>query len=150
MQLIDKEVAAGVHASRVIVAGFSQGGALALTTGLSYAKPLGGVIALSGYVRRAVHTHAGVLTRRKLPRPQSFAVNTANAHTPVLFCHGDADPVVRLDWGQRSAERVKELGVANVTFKVYANMAHSASVQEVADVVGFMRAAFARNPPPPA
>jgi len=77
-------------------------------------------------------------------------VHEANANTPVLFCHGDADPVVRLDWGQRSAERVKELGVANVTFKVYANMAHSASVQEVADVVGFMRAAFTRNPPPPA
>jgi len=51
VQLIDKEIAAGVPANRVIVAGFSQGGALALTTGLSYAKPLGGVIALSGYVR---------------------------------------------------------------------------------------------------
>ena len=121
--LIDKEIASGIAPERIIVAGFSQGGAIALTTGMTYPKKLGGVISMSGY----------------LPRPAEFAIHACQVNTPVLFCHGDSDDVVRLDWGRKSAERLKQLGATNIEFKVYRGMPHSACAEEVVDVAAFVR-----------
>jgi len=98
--LIDKEIAAGVPANRIIVAGFSQGGAMALLTGLTHPRSLGGVVCACrpplpfvGLTRDV----AAAAMSGYLPRPAEFAVHKANANTPVLFCHGDDDDVVHIE-----------------------------------------------------
>lgn len=74
--LIQREIHAGIPASRIILAGFSQGGAMALYCGLQYEQQLAGLICASGY----------------LPTPKKIPVNFTNL--PVLICHGQADDVV--------------------------------------------------------
>ena len=61
----------------------------------------------------------------------------ANAATPVLFCHGDADEVVRLQFGQQSADALRGAGLP-VTFKIYRGMGHSACPAELSDVADFL------------
>lgn len=90
--------------------------------GLQHEQRLAGVISMSGY----------------LPRPESFKPSTAALDTPVLFCHGTSDDVVRLDWAQLSEKRVKETGVKNVQFKIYERMGHSAVPTEIRDVLKFL------------
>jgi predicted esterase len=89
--LIDAEVAAGVPRERIVLAGFSQGGALALFTGLNQPGRLAGIVAMSAYLP---------LPEKVKPAPEALA-------TPVLLCHGDADGVVPLDFGKDALARVK-------------------------------------------
>ena len=58
--------------------------------------------------------------------------------TPILFCHGTADPMVKMDWGKKSMEYLKELG-ADTRWKTYPGMEHSACVEEFQDVVAFVQ-----------
>lgn len=62
----------------------------------------------------------------------------ANKQTPILMCHGDADPVVLHTYGKESAEYLKKLGY-NVTFNTYPGLVHSASPEEVADIAKFIK-----------
>ena len=125
--LIDAEEAAGVPRSRIVVAGFSQGAASALMQ-LRGDKPLAGVVALSGY----------------LPLAGDGPVSPANAATPVLMCHGDADAVVAYKFGVDSAEALKRAGMGSVEFKTYRGMGHSACNDELSDLADFLTA---RLPP---
>ncbi len=77
--LIDRERAAGISAARIVLAGFSQGGAIALQAGLRYAQPLAGILALSTY----------------LPLAATLAAEAAPANRaiPILMCHGRQDPI---------------------------------------------------------
>jgi phospholipase/carboxylesterase len=84
--LVAREEERGVPAGRIVVAGFSQGGAMALHVGTRYAKGLLGIMVLSGYEVLA-HTH-----------PVEEA--PANQSTPMLFCHGTADPLVPVEAGR--------------------------------------------------
>jgi len=124
--LIQNEINSGIKSERIIVAGFSQGGAMAITTGLKFPSKLGGVVALSGY----------------LPRPNEFVPSAANKNTKVFFGHGDEDDVVQLPWAQLSADKLKGLGVTNVEFKIYKGMPHSACRSEIDDVIDFVRSAM--------
>ncbi len=110
--------------SRIVVAGFSQGGAVALTVGLRSPTPLAGVVALSTW----------------LPLASSYpaAVGAGAAATPAIMCHGTQDQVVKTEYGVRSAERLKELG-QTVEFLTY-RMAHSAVPEELSAVAAFLRA----------
>jgi phospholipase/carboxylesterase len=84
--LLDREVARGVPAERIVLAGFSQGAALALHAGTRYAKRLAGILFLSGYEVRSASRAA-----EEAP---------ANRPTPMLFCHGRYDQVVPLQGGR--------------------------------------------------
>ena len=90
-------------------------------------------------VRRRQH---GVARDRKerayLPRAEALVATPAGVQAPVLFCHGDADPVVPILWARMSSDRVKTLGGHDVVFKAYRGMAHSASEAELRDAGEFL------------
>lgn len=117
-QLIARENARNIASRNIVLAGFSQGGAVALQTGLRYAETLAGVMALSTY----------------LPLAESFAqeATAANAKTPVFMAHGTHDPVVAYARGRTSAEHLQQAGYA-VEWHDYP-MQHSVCLEEIADV----------------
>ena len=94
--LVDRERAAGISAGRIVLAGFSQGGAIALQAGLRYAEPLAGILALSTY----------------LPLASTLAAEAAaaNQSVPILMCHGREDPIVPLELAEKSCDTLNDLG----------------------------------------
>ena len=96
--LIDRECAAGISAARIVLAGFSQGGAIALQAALRYPRALAGILALSTYLPLAA-TLASEAT-------------AANHAIPILMCHGLHDPVVPLDLARQSLAALKAQGYA--------------------------------------
>lgn len=121
--LIEKEITGGIPADRVVLAGFSQGGAIALYGGLTLKHKLAGIMGLSTYLP----------LRAKFP--QGFGPNKS---VPVLMCHGEADMVVDVNWGRLSSELLKGHGV-DVNWKTYPGMGHSTSVKELKDIVSFLK-----------
>ncbi|KAG2499161.1 hypothetical protein HYH03_002742 [Edaphochlamys debaryana] len=121
-ELIQKEVASGIPTSKVVVGGFSQGGAVALMMLRSNVQ-LGAVVGLSCYV--PLHTEQPVFSE-------------ANAKTPIFMGHGDADQTVAFSFGQKSYKLLQSLG-ANVEFQPYMGMAHSACQREFDDVLEFVK-----------
>ena len=119
---IADEVAAGVPEERIIIAGFSQGGAMALHIGLRRPRRLAGVMALSAY----------------LPVRATLAADAspANRETPILMCHGVHDGVVPLSLGVASREHLQSLGY-RVEWRTYA-MEHQVSMEEVADISAWL------------
>ncbi|KAI0894169.1 Phospholipase/carboxylesterase [Annulohypoxylon nitens] len=125
--LIQAEIDAGIPASRIVLGGFSQGGAISLFTGLTSKYKLAGIVALSSYL----------LLDSKFP---DFVKENDNNHkTPVLMCHGDEDQVVPTNFGKVSYELLKSQGF-DVTMKIYPGMAHSACVEELDEVEAFLGA----------
>jgi phospholipase/carboxylesterase len=122
--LIENEVARGIPCERIVLAGFSQGCAMALHTGLRLPKRLAGVIALSGY----------------LPLADRFAAqrHAANAETPIFMAHGTMDPVVVLARAEESRQLLAELGHA-VQWHTYP-MQHSLHPRQIQDISGFLQA----------
>ncbi len=117
-KLIARENARGVPSERIVLAGFSQGGAIALAAGLLHTKKLAGVVALSTYLPM----HA-VLTAER---------HSANASTPIFWGHGLADPVVVLQRGLDSRDALQALGYP-VDWHTYP-MLHAVCPQEIADL----------------
>lgn len=101
-----QEMDAGIPAERIVLGGFSQGGAMALFTGLGGEPAIGGVVGLSCWLP---------LVDKFV---QSLPADQVKANTPVFLGHGDADPVVRPELGAMSAEKLKALGFT-VTRKIY-------------------------------
>ncbi|AWP17091.1 putative acyl-protein thioesterase 1-like [Scophthalmus maximus] len=124
--LIDQEVRNGIPSHRIILGGFSQGGALSLYTALTTQQKLAGVVALSCW----------------LPLRNSFpqaSANIANKDMYVLQCHGDADPLVPFIFGSQTAEKMKSLiNPANITFKSYRGLPHNACPEEMVDIKRFI------------
>jgi phospholipase/carboxylesterase len=120
--LVRRERERGIPAERIVVAGFSQGGAMALFLGPRWPERLGGVIALSTY----------------LPLSDTLAkeAHPANAAVPVFQAHGSFDPVVPLAVGEKSRERLRALGY-DVDWRSYP-MPHSLCAQEVEDLRDFL------------
>jgi phospholipase/carboxylesterase len=120
--LIQREIERGIAPERIVLAGFSQGCAMALHTGLRFPQRLAGVMALSGY----------------LPLADTFAAerSPANAHTPVFMAHGSADPVVVPTRGEASRDVLASLGYP-VQWHSYP-MQHSVHPREIADIAVFL------------
>jgi phospholipase/carboxylesterase len=121
--LIENEVARGIAFDRIVLAGFSQGCAMALHTGLRLPHRLAGIMALSGY----------------LPLADRFATERmqANAKTPVFMAHGTQDPVVVLARGENSRDALATMGHP-VQWHTYP-MQHAVHPHEIADIASFLK-----------
>jgi len=120
---IARERVDGIAARRIILAGFSQGGATALHVGLRHDESLGGIIALSCYLplRHRVVTETHV----------------ANRATPILMCHGREDVVVLPAFGEQSRDAMREAGL-NVEWHIY-SMAHALCRPEIFDISAWLQ-----------
>ena len=122
--LIARERARGIAARSIVLAGFSQGGAMALQTGLRHPERLAGILALSAYL--------------PLPETLEGEVSQANRDVPIFMAHGTEDPVIPLSWAMRSRDRLIALGYA-VEWHEYP-MPHSVCAEEIADIGRWLRA----------
>ena len=120
--LIANEKARGIAAGRIVVAGFSQGCAMALMTGLRHGERLAGIVGLSGYLPIAATTAA--------------ERHASNHDTPVFLAHGRQDPVVPIARAQQSRDALAALGYT-IEWHEYA-MAHSVCIEEIGDLNAFL------------
>jgi predicted esterase len=104
--LIAAEIASGIPSERIVLGGFSQGGAMSLFAGTTCPQKLGGIIGLSSYLLLADKIKALV--------PEG----NPNKDTPIFMGHGDADSMVLPQWGRTSAEVLREMGY-KVDLKIY-------------------------------
>ena len=125
-QLIEHEIAAGIQPENIVIAGFSQGGAVALQTGLRYPQKLAGVMALSTY----------------LPLAESFEQEATpqNRTTPVFMAHGTHDPVVAYPLAVQSKDILLVNGY-RVEWHEYP-MQHSVCLEELTDIATWLKAAL--------
>jgi phospholipase/carboxylesterase len=127
--LIANEIKRGIASENIVLAGFSQGAAMALHTGLRMATPLAGIIALSGY----------------LPLADRIAIerNHANSGTPIFMAHGVHDTVVIPKRGEDSRDALQALGYA-VEWKAY-ETEHDVTTEEIDDMAAFLRRVLAAS-----
>lgn len=120
---VRREVERGIPASRVVLAGFSQGGAVALHAGLRQSQRLAGIVALSSY----------------LPFPQTLATERSPAMSgvPILMCHGRSDPIVLFSMGTESRDALVAQGYP-VEWHEYP-MQHEVCAEEIAVVGRWLR-----------
>jgi phospholipase/carboxylesterase len=128
-RFIEKELNLGIPSARIVLAGFSQGGAIALHAGLRFAQPLAGILALSTY----------------LPLRESLAkeASDANRRVPILMCHGSRDQVVPEIAGKLSRDVLTSMGY-QIEWKSYL-MEHQVCMEEVADIAAWLKARLPRN-----
>ena len=117
-KFIAQEVSRGVAAENIFLAGFSQGGAVALHTGLRHPGRLGGILALSTYL--------------PLAETLSQEASLSAIKTPIFFAHGKHDPVVPYSLGKLSADKLQQHGF-QVDWHEYA-MPHSVNPEEISDI----------------
>lgn len=120
--LIGNEIERGIPAERIFLAGFSQGGAIALSAGLRRGTPLAGLIGLSTYLPGAANAAA--------------ALNEGAQTQPVFMAHGTQDPVVPFGAGEQSAVLLRKLGF-QVDWHPY-RMPHSVCAEEIQDLGGWL------------
>ncbi|KAJ5557111.1 Phospholipase/carboxylesterase [Penicillium frequentans] len=124
--LIKEEIDKGIKPSRIVLGGFSQGGAMSVFSGITGKEKLGGVFGLSCYLLLS--------DRIKNYIPEGFP----NKETPFFLAHGKDDGVVKFEFGEKSYDMVKELGVQDVAFHSYADLGHSADPEEINDLEKFL------------
>lgn len=115
---IDAEEEQGIKASNIVLAGFSQGGAMALYSGLRYEKPLAGLVCLSGYL---------LLRNSFIDTP----VSLENSEVPIFMAYGNRDPIVLPMWAQMSHALLEEQGLNNIVCQGF-DMEHNVIAEEVA------------------
>ena len=126
LTLIEREIERGIKSENIILAGFSQGGAIALHTALRYEKPLAGIMALSTYlpladtVEKEIHEH--------------------NKSTPILIAHGTLDPVVPYQLAIDTQTTLNQLGFST-ELKKY-KMEHSVCPEEIDDISNWINSCF--------
>uniref|UniRef100_A0A7S4V1C7 Phospholipase/carboxylesterase/thioesterase domain-containing protein n=1 Tax=Alexandrium monilatum TaxID=311494 RepID=A0A7S4V1C7_9DINO len=121
LELLAKEAAAVGH-DRCVLAGFSQGGAMALFVGLQLPQRLAGVLSLSAY----------------LPTPGTVSISQEALATPVLQCHGEADSMVAISTARATEQFLEAHGVQNRGFKAYSDLAHAVHDEELEDVADWL------------
>jgi phospholipase/carboxylesterase len=123
LQLLGRERSRGIEPENIVLAGFSQGGAIALQTGLRYPEKLAGIMALSTY----------------LPLAESLAseATDCNRQTPVFMAHGLQDGVIAYEMATRSRDILARHGYA-VEWHEY-RMAHSVCLEEIEDIGSWLR-----------
>lgn len=120
-RLVDREIERGVDSGNIIIAGFSQGGAVAYELGLSYPRRLGGILALSTYFATA----------------KTVEVSEANRGIPINIYHGTHDPMVPESLGRLSVDTLSKMGF-EPSYKTFP-MEHSVCLEEVQDIGRFIR-----------
>jgi phospholipase/carboxylesterase len=125
--LIQQQIQAGFKSTQIVLAGFSQGGAITYQTGLRTKHRLAGLIALSTY----------------LPCPESFVaeINPALKDIPIMAVHGSQDNIVPLERGQKAIELLKQQGYSAVQWDTYP-MAHSVCGEELVKIAEFLGKVF--------
>lgn len=118
--LIQQEIDQGIPPERIVLAGFSQGGVLALYTGLTYPKRLGGIIGLSTF----------------LPQSALELANPPKQNTPIFMAHGDYDPLVLPEWGRLSYDYLLTQGY-DVAWHTYP-ITHTVSPSEIQDIAAWL------------
>lgn len=111
--LIEREISRGISSDKIILAGFSQGGAVVYEAALTFAKPLAGLLALSTYFATS----------------ETIVLNAANKKIPILIQHGSADSVVNESLGQRAYGQLHGRGY-NVVYESYL-MEHSLCAKQI-------------------
>lgn len=122
-ELIEREIARGIPSERIIIAGFSQGCAMTLQTGLRFPKKLAGLLCLSGYVPLRDN-----LVAERHP---------ANQDTPIFLVHGTADPVILIDRAVQSRDLLQTLDYP-LEWHEYM-MQHSVCQEEIDDIGNWLR-----------
>ncbi len=120
--LIARETARGIGARRIVIAGFSQGGVIALHTGVRHAERLAGIVALSTYL--------------VLPDRLAEDASLANRDVPIFMAHGTSDPMVRIEWGEAARRALTAAGYG-VEWHTYP-MPHSVVWEEIEAVREFL------------
>ena len=126
--LVEREAGRGIAAERLLLAGFSQGGAITLAAGITRSRPLAGLIALSTYLPMT-------------PAQAQAALKPEAASQPVFMAHGQFDPVVPYAGGDMSANALRALGF-EVEWHRYP-MQHAVCAEEIRDLGDWMTARFA-------
>jgi phospholipase/carboxylesterase len=129
--LIARERARGMPARRIVLAGFSQGGAMALQTGLRHPERLAGIMALSCYVPISATLRA--------------EAHAANRDVPIFMAHGTQDPVIPVERAQIGRDLLTKLGY-RVEWHTYP-MPHSVCAEEIADISAWLGSVLARPDP---
>ena len=124
--LIEAEQAQGIPADKIVLAGFSQGGAMAFFTGLRYPKKLAGILALSTYV--------------SLKEKLADEAHQANKDTPIFMAHGSFDSIITLDTCLVSRRLLEDLDY-RVEWHEYP-MPHSVCSEEIEDIARFLKQVF--------
>ncbi|RLN32350.1 hypothetical protein BBJ28_00019125 [Nothophytophthora sp. Chile5] len=112
-----QDVASGIPRSRIVLGGFSQGGAVSYFTGFQTKQPIGGIMVLSSFIPR-----------------EKFVFAPETADVPLLICHGDADSRARYEWATQAKQRLAAAGVKDIEFHTYPHMDHTSCPQEMQDV----------------
>jgi phospholipase/carboxylesterase len=133
LQLIAKEQQRGIPSEKIVVAGFSQGGAIALHTALRYPQRLAGLMALSTYLPLHSVFDAEVINN----------VDAQSRELPIFMAHGSYDPVLPKILGENSVVRLKSAGY-QVSWHEYP-MAHAVCAEEIADIRTWLLSVFAGN-----
>lgn len=127
LDVLQKEVERGIAPEKIVIGGFSQGGAMSLWTGLQIAdKNIAGVLCLSGY----------------LPNAANWKLSACGTRTPVAIFHGEDDQVVKLSMAEKSCEFVKKGGATQMLYKTYADLTHSVCDEEIGDVISWLKNIF--------
>jgi phospholipase/carboxylesterase len=121
-QFVARERKRGVDSRHIVLAGFSQGGAIALQAGLRHAERLGGIVALSTYLT--------------LTESLEAEASPANKTIPIFMAHGTQDPIIPLSLAEASAKKLRELRY-EVEWHTYP-MQHAVAAEEVQAVAGFL------------
>ena len=114
--LIARENERGIKADKIVIAGFSMGGAIAINTALHTKHSLAGLMALSTY----------------LPLPNEVEGSAADRNLPIFMAHGSFDPMLPMQWGRASAERLEDAGFT-IEWHDYP-MAHAVCPEEIRDI----------------
>ena len=126
-ELVARERGRGVPAHRIVLAGFSQGGAIALQTGLRHPDRLAGIMALSTYL--------------PIARTLAAEAHAANRDVPIFMAHGDLDPVVPIARARDSCALLEDFGYA-VEWHEY-RMPHSVCIEEIAHIGAWLKRVLA-------
>jgi phospholipase/carboxylesterase len=124
VELIEREIERGIPSENILLAGFSQGGAVNYEAALGYHKPLAGLLALSTYFATS----------------ETRDLHAANRNLPVFVAHGSMDPMVLETLGQRSVQALEALGL-HPEYKTYP-MEHQVCGPEIADIATWMKKVF--------
>ena len=114
---MNQETADGISSKRIILGGFSQGAVTSVFSGPTFRAALGGVFGLSAYP----------ILQQKF---ESLWAEAGKHRPPMFLAHGEADPLIRFDWGKKNADLMKERGF-EVEWHSYPGLPHSAAPEEI-------------------